>query len=56
MDIDGTKVSRKGKKIARIYENIMDGRELGAYNVRFNGIDEDGQSLRYNIFDLSSVQ
>lgn len=56
MGIDGTKVSRKGKKIARIYENIMDGRELGAYNVRFNGIDEDGQSLRYNIFDLSSVQ
>lgn len=56
MDVSGTKVSRKGKKVLRVYENIMAGRELGAYNVRFGAKTSDGKGYAFNVFDLSSVQ
>lgn len=56
--IDGQKVSRKGMQVARVYENITEGRELGAYNVRFESIElsDSGRRQQFNIFDLDSVR
>lgn len=45
-DTPGTK-----KQVARIYENVEEGRALGAYNARFQ--DEYGN--HFNMFDLDSM-
>ena len=43
---------------ATVYENIIKGRELGAYNARFESLEksDSGQTQRFNIFDLDSVR
>lgn len=39
-----------------IEENLAVGRDLGTYNVRFNGIDENGIEMQYNMWDLDDVK
>ena len=42
--------------VTKIYENVMDGRKLGAYNVRFTNKNTDPNvTQRFQIFDLDSV-
>lgn len=42
--------------VTKIYENIMDGRKLGAYNVRFTNKNTDpGVTQRFQMYDLDSV-
>ncbi len=52
-DLAGNPISRSKLKVSKVYENVMQGRELGAYNVRFTTTENNQQ---FNIFDLSSVQ
>lgn len=56
--IGDREISRRGMKVARVYENIIKGRELGAYNARFESLEksDSGQTQRFNIFDLDSVR
>lgn len=56
--IDGQKLSREGLTVARVYEDIMDPRELGSFNIRFEAIEKhpSGQTKRFCIFDLDSVK
>lgn len=56
--VDEELIPRKGWKVARCYENIMDGRELGAYNARFESeeVSEAGTPSKFCIFDLDSIK
>ena len=42
--------------VTKIYENVIDGRNLSAYNVRFTNKNTDAsETQRFQIFDLDSV-
>lgn len=39
-----------------IEEDLAVGRDLGTYNVRFRGVDENGIEMQYNMWDLDTVK
>lgn len=41
--------------ITKVYEYIKDGRNLGAYNVVFEGTDENGNKVNHQLWQLDSV-
>ena len=52
-DMSGKSIQRGDIQVSKVYENVMQGRELGAYNVRFTTEEANQQ---FNIFDLDSVK
>ena len=52
-DMSGDPIKRGDIQVSKVYENVMQGRELGAYNVRFTTKEANQQ---FNIFDLDSVK
>ena len=55
LKIGNQELDHQGLKVSKVYENVTKGRELGAYNVRFQATNGTEVS-KFNMFDLASIQ